>query len=132
RCDRVLVDAPCTGSGTWRRRPETKWRLTERSLGERLAQQREVLADAARYVRPGGTLVYVTCSVLPEENTGQVDAFLIENPAFAPVSLPPLWAEIHGPDKPAPHSADGNSLLLSPARTGTDGFFISVLQRSTA
>ena len=71
RVDRVLVDAPCTGTGTWRRRPDTKWRLTQKNLEERLAQQEEALAGAAQFVRPGGHLIYVTCSVLPEENEAQ-------------------------------------------------------------
>ncbi len=75
RVDRVLVDAPCTGTGTWRRRPDTKWRLTQKNLEERLAQQEEALAGAAQFVRPGGHLIYVTCSVLPEENEAQVYGF---------------------------------------------------------
>ena len=73
--DRVLIDAPCTGSGTWRRRPDAKWRLTPETLEARMADQAEVLDKASQYVRPGGYLVYVTCSVFPEENEHQVYAF---------------------------------------------------------
>ena len=80
--DRVLVDAPCTGTGTWRRRPDTKWRLTLRNLQERVAQQQEALSEAAAYVRRGGELLYVTCSVLPEENDAQATAFCAANPEF--------------------------------------------------
>src|SRR5690606_8524102 len=83
KLDLVLVDAPCTGTGTWRRRPELKWRLSEKSLAERVAEQAALLAEAARYVKPGGRLVYVTCSLLPEENAGRVAAFLGGNPAFS-------------------------------------------------
>ena len=82
RMDAVLIDAPCTGTGTWRRRPDAKWRLTERAVGERVAEQRAILADAARYLKPGGRLVYVTCSLLPEENGDQIEAFLAEHGDF--------------------------------------------------
>ena len=85
RMDLVLVDAPCTGSGTWRRRPDAKWRLTRRQLDARLAEQASILQEAARFVKPGGRLVYVTCSVFHEENQRQVAAFLPGNPAFAPL-----------------------------------------------
>src|SRR5690606_22824048 len=72
RMDRVMVDAPCTGTGTWRRRPDIKWRLTEHALAERRSEQAAVLREAAAYVKGGGYLVYVTCSVLPEENGDQI------------------------------------------------------------
>ena len=78
--DRVLVDAPCTGTGTWRRRPDTKWRITQRNLEERVGQQAEALDQAKAFVRPGGELLYVTCSVLPEENSQQIAAFLKRTP----------------------------------------------------
>src|SRR5690606_3155352 len=74
RFDRVVIDAPCTGSGTWRRRPDAKWRLKPRNLEQRLKEQREVLAQAAPLVKPGGRLIYVTCSLLPAENTEQIEA----------------------------------------------------------
>ncbi|SER87395.1 RsmB/NOP family class I SAM-dependent RNA methyltransferase [Rhizobium sp. NFR03] len=129
RCDAVLVDAPCTGTGTWRRRPDTKWRLNERNIEERQGQQREALAEAARYVRPGGRLVYVTCSVLPEENDQQVDRFLAENPAFAPMVALDSWNALFGTAGRRPVTRDGHTLTLSPASTATDGFFFAMLQR---
>ncbi|RYE71686.1 MAG: RsmB/NOP family class I SAM-dependent RNA methyltransferase, partial [Oxalobacteraceae bacterium] len=71
KLDAVLVDAPCTGTGTWRRRPDTKWRLTQKNLDERIAQQQDALLEASAFVKPGGALLYVTCSILPEENDQQ-------------------------------------------------------------
>ncbi len=92
KMDRVIVDAPCTGSGVWRRRPDAKWRLSPQMLEARLAEQRAVLDQAARLVKPGGRLVYITCSVLPPENRDQVDAFLARHPEFAIVP----WATAVG------------------------------------
>lgn len=129
RFDRVLADAPCTGSGTWRRRPDAKWRLKPQNLEQRLGDQRTVLALAARLVKPGGRLVYVTCSVLPEENTDQVARFLEAHADFRSIPYAEAWSEAIGGEVPA--SADGrdDGLLLTPASHGTDGFYIAVLQR---
>lgn len=130
--DAVLVDAPCSGTGTWRRRPDTKWRLKPTSIEERRRQQREVLATAARLVRRGGRLIYVTCSLLAEENTAQVTEFL-SGPGGGYSLVPWRDAWTAGVGTPAPaNSADGrdNTLLLSPARHGTDGFFIAYLKRA--
>jgi 16S rRNA (cytosine967-C5)-methyltransferase len=129
RFDRVLVDAPCTGTGTWRRRPDTKWRLTQKNLEERLSQQQEALAGAARFVRPGGHLVYVTCSVLPEENEAQVYNFCEDNPQFEILSGADAWAGLFGADKPQPWSADMKTVTLTPASTDTDGFFFCLMGR---
>jgi 16S rRNA (cytosine967-C5)-methyltransferase len=129
KCDRVLVDAPCTGTGTWRRRPDTKWRLTRKNLEERLAQQQEALAGAAPFVRPGGHLIYVTCSVLPEENEAQVYHFCEDNPEFEILSGADAWADLFGTDKPQPWSADMKTVTLTPASTGTDGFFFCLMGR---
>ena len=82
RMDLVLIDAPCTGSGVWRRRPDAKWRLSPQMLEARLAEQRAVLDEGAALVKPGGRLAYITCSVLPSENRDQVDAFLARQPEF--------------------------------------------------
>jgi 16S rRNA (cytosine967-C5)-methyltransferase len=130
RFDVVLVDAPCTGSGTWRRRPDAKWRLKPEALAARMTEQRSVLTRAAGLVKPGGRLVYVTCSVLPEENTGQVARFLEETPGFRLLPTAGVWAAAL-PDNPPP-SADGrqDTLLLTPGRHGTDGFFIAILERA--
>ena len=130
RFDVVLVDAPCTGSGTWRRRPDAKWRLKPEALAARLAEQCLVLSRAAGLVKPGGRLVYVTCSVLPEENTGQVARFLEDNAGFRQLQTADVWAAALPGDPPP--SADGrrDSLLLTPGRHGTDGFFIAVLERT--
>ncbi|WP_108659553.1 RsmB/NOP family class I SAM-dependent RNA methyltransferase [Acuticoccus kandeliae] len=129
RMDRVLVDAPCSGSGTWRRRPETKWRLSPEALERRLDEQEGVLDKARDYVRPGGYLVYVTCSMLPQENEAQVDAFLSRSPDFEEVSAGEAWEELFGVGGPKPWSANGMSLTMTPAATGTDGFFLAVMER---
>ena len=132
RFDLVLVDAPCTGSGTWRRRPDSKWRLKPEAVELRIAEQRVVLEQAAPLVKPGGRLVYVTCSVLGEENGDQVDWFVNAHPQFKVTPIKERWAATIGGEAPA--SADGSSdtLLLTPASHGTDGFFIAVLERSGA
>ncbi len=83
KMDLVLIDAPCTGSGVWRRRPDAKWRLSPQMLEARLAEQRTVLDQAAHLVKPGGRLAYITCSVLPSENRDQVDAFLARHASSA-------------------------------------------------
>lgn len=129
--DCVLVDAPCTGAGTWRRRPDAKWRLRQHALGERLKDQQAVLARAVKMVRPGGRLVYVTCSILPEENGDQVAACLAANPNFKSVPYADVWRATLGGEPPI--SADGSAdhLVLTPLRHDTDGFFIAVLERST-
>jgi len=129
RFDVVLVDAPCTGSGTWRRKPDAKWRLRAEALGVRQAEQREVLTLGASLVKPGGSLVYVTCSVLPEENTDQTAWLLGTFPNFVLTPFADVWATAIGGT--APVSADGSreTLLLTPASHGTDGFFIARFKR---
>jgi 16S rRNA (cytosine967-C5)-methyltransferase len=130
RFDVVLVDAPCTGSGTWRRKPDAKWRLKPSNIPERQAEQATVLDLGAGLVKPGGRLVYVTCSVLPEENSDQVVAFLARHADFALVPYAEAWRERFAPIEP-PRSADGreDTLQLTPASHGTDGFFIALLLR---
>jgi len=131
RMDLVLIDAPCTGSGVWRRRPDAKWRLSPQMLEARQAEQRAVLDEGAALVKPGGRLAYITCSVLPSENRDQVGAFLIHQPEFQLIPWPELWPQALPGVTPIP-SADGSveTLLMTPGRHGTDGFFIAVLQRS--
>lgn len=129
KLDAVLVDAPCTGTGTWRRRPDTKWRLTQKNLDERISQQQDALGEAAKFVKPGGALLYVTCSVLPEENDRQVERFCAENPAFSITSVADDWTKIFGAQAPRPRVTDAGTITLSPASTDTDGFFFCRMQR---
>lgn len=119
RMDLVLVDAPCTGAGTWRRSPDSKWRLRPNAMAKRLEEQRAALAMAAPLVRPGGRLMYVTCSVLPEENEDQAAAFLAAYADFAPVGL--------NIDFPAHARAVG--LQMTPLITGCDGFYAAAFTR---
>ncbi|MCB4768039.1 RsmB/NOP family class I SAM-dependent RNA methyltransferase [Ancylobacter sp. Lp-2] len=132
RMDLVLVDAPCTGTGTWRRNPDAKWRMRPGALAERQKDQAEVLDAAARFVKPGGRIAYVTCSLLDEENGGQVRAFLARHPDFAVV--PPdetvLALGERGIRLKQAALASAEGLLLTPRRTGTDGFFVSLLARA--
>jgi len=132
RMDVVLVDAPCSGSGAWRRRPDSKWRLSPAALEKRHAEQRQTLDAAARLVRPGGRLVYVTCSVLPSENRAQVQRFLRDAPDFAPCAVAPAWEARVGGAFPgsAGRQSDDGALLLSPATHDADGFFIALLERA--
>lgn len=134
KMDVVFIDAPCTGAGTWRRRPDSKWRLKPTALANRIAQQDEVLAKAARFVRPGGRMVYVTCSILPEENRDRVAAFLEANPAFTPVlAVEPMEATglltEEGRIQIGACAGEFGAVQLTPARTGTDGFYVCVLEQ---
>ena len=128
RMDIVLVDAPCTGSGTWRRRPDTKWRLTPQQLEARLADQAEILDKAAAYVKPDGLLAYVTCSVFAVENGEQARAFLGRTQGFVLEDHAALWRR-HFPEHPE-RARIGTGISLSPARTGTDGFYFCALRRT--
>jgi len=121
RMDLVFVDAPCTGSGTWRRHPDAKWRLSEQQLERRIAEQDAVLAAAAPFVKPGGRLVYVTCSLLAQENEDRVAAFAAAHPAFATTAI-----ELEGAEA---WRTAGGFLRLTPSSAGTDGFFVAVLAR---
>lgn len=126
--DRVLLDVPCSGSGAWRRDPLAKWRLTPETLADLRARQRRILDAAAALVRPGGRLIYVTCSVFPEENETPVAAFAAATESFRIVPVEQVRNEILG-EKPS----DGDRFLrLSPAADGTDGFFIAALERTSA
>ncbi|HEV7370998.1 RsmB/NOP family class I SAM-dependent RNA methyltransferase [Arenibaculum sp.] len=126
RFDRVLVDAPCSGTGTWRRNPDSRWRPLGPGLGELVPLQEGILDSAARLVKPGGRLVYATCSLLPEENDRRVEAFLAAHPEFTVVPMPLAWAETIGTEPPGA----GPYLALTPARHETDGFFAAVLERA--
>jgi len=108
KMDLVFVDAPCTGSGTWRRHPDAKWRLTPEQLVRRMAEQDAVLSGAAPYVKPGGRLIFVTCSLFAEENEDRIAAFVETHPKF---------------------NIAGEPTRLTPRRDQTDGFFIATLER---
>jgi len=125
KMDVVFIDAPCTGTGAWRRHPDTKWRLTPDTLAKRMADQDLVLDLGATFAKPGGRIVYVTCSVLPQEDEDRVDAFLARNTQFTlkPATEDPALTRFL---TPAGH------IRLSPASTDTDGFFVAVLERSKA
>lgn len=123
--DRVLVDAPCTGTGTWRRNPDAKWHLSETDLLELVERQKAILDSAARLTKPGGRLIYATCSVLAEENERQVEGFLAGHPDYTARPIPELWTEL----AQTPCPVAGPWLRLSPLSHGTDGFFAAVLER---
>jgi 16S rRNA (cytosine967-C5)-methyltransferase len=135
RMDVVFVDAPCTGSGTWRRHPDAKWRLTPAQLARRIVEQDAVLQQAAAYVRPGGRLVYATCSVLCEENEDRIATFLGLHPDFHPAPVAKAieasgQLEPSGRDMLAARATPEGFLRLSPASAGCDGFFVAVLERA--
>ena len=129
--DLVLIDAPCTGTGTWRRNPDAKWRMRPGALEVRLKDQVAVLDRAADLVKPGGRIAYITCSVLPQENGEQIRAFTARHPDFTVVppvqTMGVLWDKAEDFAAASLQSAEG--LLMTPRRTGTDGFFVSVLKR---
>ena len=125
KIDRVLVDAPCSGLGTLRRNPDLKWRQTPESVRELTLKQSSILTSAARLVKPGGVLLYATCSVLPEENEGVVTAFLEAHPEFALRSARDELSR----QKIAFPDADAAYLKLYPHLHGTDGFFAALLVR---
>lgn len=131
RMDLVLVDAPCTGTGTWRRNPDAKWRMRPGALTERIKEQAEILDTAAPFVKPGGRLAYVTCSLLDEENVAQIRAFTARHPAFR--VIPPAETVLALGERGLALADVAlmrpEGLLLTPRRTGTDGFFVSVMVR---
>ncbi|MGD9914785.1 MAG: RsmB/NOP family class I SAM-dependent RNA methyltransferase [Rhizobiaceae bacterium] len=129
--DRVLVDAPCSGTGTWRRNPDARWRPEdEQGVGHLVALQSRILASAARLVKPGGRLVYATCSLLTEENEEQVAGFLAAHPAFHVIPLSEAAPQLT--DSGLIGQGHPDYLSLTPARHDTDGFFAAVLQREPA
>ncbi len=131
RIDLVLIDAPCTGTGAWRRNPDAKWRIRPGALEVRTREQAEVLDRAVPLLKPGGRIAYVTCSVLDDENGAQVRSFIARHPEFSIV--PPrevAQAIARADDFLAAALVLDEGLLMTPRRTGTDGFFVSLLQRA--
>jgi 16S rRNA (cytosine967-C5)-methyltransferase len=123
--DRVFVDAPCSGTGTWRRNPDAKWRLSPQDIAELTELQGRIIDSAARLVRPGGRLIYATCSLLGAENDARIAAFLDDHADFTLLPIAAVWREAIGTDCPV----EGDMLHLTPARHGTDGFFVAVMER---
>jgi 16S rRNA (cytosine967-C5)-methyltransferase len=123
KADRVLVDAPCSGLGTLRRNPDLKWRMRESDIAELAAKQMRLLVAASRLVKPGGRLVYATCSILDDENEAVAAAFAAAHPGFVPVPCNEILATQRIP------LDTGLYLKLSPVAHGTDGFFAAVFER---
>ena len=135
RMDIVFIDAPCTGAGVWRRNPDAKWRVRPGALEQRRKEQSQVLERAAGLVKPGGRIVYVTCSLLMEENEDQIAAFLTAHPDFSPLSAAGVVMETLDDKRAAALlkalklASDATAIRLSPLRTQTDGFFVAVLEK---
>ena len=125
RAVRVLIDAPCSGSGAWRRNPGARWRLTPERLDQLIAEQRRILTAAANLVAPGGRLIYVTCSIFDGENQAQADLFLDANPLFRAIPIAEVWKTTVRGTAPT----DETYLTLTPARNATDGFFVAVFEK---
>ncbi len=129
RCDLVMIDAPCTGSGAWRRNPDAKWRIRPGALEQRMKDQDETLENAMRFVKKGGRIVYVTCSVLRPENEDRVAEFLARHDDMLPIDAA-AQARAAGLAPLAEHASPfGPGFRLSPRATGTDGFYIATLTR---
>jgi 16S rRNA (cytosine967-C5)-methyltransferase len=127
KCDRVLVDAPCSGSGTLRRNPDLKWRFSETELARVKDVQRSVLRAAARLLKPGGRLVYATCSLLAQENQAVAETFLAEHPEF---ELVPAATVLRAQSIDVEHAARfAPYFVMLPHLHGTDGFFAAVFER---
>jgi 16S rRNA (cytosine967-C5)-methyltransferase len=127
KIDRVLVDAPCSGLGTLRRNPDLKWRQSPKALEELGVKQAAILASAARLLKPGGRLVYATCSLLTRENEAIAEAFQAANPDFVPQNAAELLTQAHV--ERSDELVRGLYLRLWPQRHATDGFFAAVWQR---
>jgi 16S rRNA (cytosine967-C5)-methyltransferase len=133
KADLVLIDAPCTGTGTWRRNPDAKWRTRPGALEQRCKEQAEVLDRAAALVKPDGRIAYVTCSVLTDENDDQAQGFVSRHPNFEIASARSgKWLSddaLRGLKQRALATSAG--LQLTPHRTGTDGFYLAVFTRGS-
>jgi len=129
KLDCVLVDAPCSGSGTWRRNPELRWRLDPDRLAEHAARQHALLMEAADLLRPGGRLGYAVCSILPEECETVVDSVLGVREDLELVDYRRAWTAAGLPNTPETAAHAPEVLLVTPARHGADGFFIALFRR---
>ena len=127
KIDRVLVDSPCSGLGTLRRNPDLKWRQTPKAIEELVVKQTAILQSASRLLKPGGRLVYATCSILREENESIAEAFSAANSDFSPLEVGHLLT--HLGVEHAPTLCSNSYLRLWPNRHQTDGFFAAVWQK---
>ena len=124
--DRFVVDAPCSGTGTWRRSPDAKFRLNQNMVDKLNKIQFELLGKAYEKTKIGGRIVYITCSILNEENEEIIGAFLQSNPNVRLINIKELWEQKL--EAPYPYHSE-KYLRLSPLTTGTDGFFIAILEK---
>jgi 16S rRNA (cytosine967-C5)-methyltransferase len=129
RCDLVLIDAPCTGSGAWRRNPDAKWRMRPGALEQRIKDQDETLESALRFVKQGGRIVYITCSLLRAENEDRIAAFMTRHDDLLPIDAKAQANSAGLPALAEHRSTLGPGFRLSPSATGTDGFYIATLTR---
>jgi 16S rRNA (cytosine967-C5)-methyltransferase len=129
--DLVLIDAPCTGIGAWRRNPDAKWRVRPGALEQRIKEQDEVLERAAPLVRQGGRIAYITCSLLAQENGDRINAFLAAHNEFSVLPVEEMVRAVPGraAEFGAAILATAEGLLMTPRRTGTDGFFVAIMTR---
>ncbi len=123
--DRVVIDSPCSGTGSWRRHPDARWHFTSDSLANLTATQDGLLDQAAPLVKVGGRLVYITCSLLPDENEDRIAAFQARHPSFRILPVADVWRAVLGTAAPT----EKDTLTLTPASHNTDGFFIALLER---
>jgi 16S rRNA (cytosine967-C5)-methyltransferase len=130
RCDLVLIDAPCTGSGAWRRNPDAKWRIRPGALEQRIKDQDETLESALRFVKQGGRIVYITCSVLRDENEDRIAAFMGRHDDLLPIDAKAQANSAGLPALAQHRSTLGPGFRLSPRTTGTDGFYVATLTRT--
>lgn len=124
--DRVLIDVPCSGSGTWRRNPDLKWRTTNQDLEDLLKLQQSIMEKAAKLVKPGGRLIYSTCSLFVSENKSQIDSFLGRNSNFSLMPVPQVWKEVLS----TPCPTNDAVLQLRPDLHQVDGFFVAIMEKA--
>lgn len=127
--DITFVDAPCSGTGTWRRAPDARFNLTQDSLNQTISRQSQILESAAKLVKKGGRLIYATCSIFSDENEAQVTKFLDNNSEFELLNYAEQWEALVKTDVPTSASSLEGTLLLTPNQHQTDGFFVAIMQR---
>ncbi len=130
--DITFVDAPCSGTGTWRRAPDARFNLNEDSLNQLINRQAQILESASKLVKQGGRLIYATCSLFTDENESQIEKFLANNNEFTLLDYADEWQKLIKTDTPKSASTLEHALLLTPNQHQTDGFFVAVMQRKPA